>query len=268
MICSNPRSLPTAKIGEGRVFDLAYSPFEVVLRRVEVVDAEMQSRNERRAARLIEKIESRNPERVSSTTGSGRGIVSRAWSVEEVIEVLESQEFSDHNPSTKANPLREHYREPWPGRALVRGRTILDDPYQLAAYLRLWKDRGDAPLFNVGVAYGEMTSETEPFQLPLVNREITAVGEVIGGWTGRRASWRGDQYFDNTKYIAGGAKPRARGKGEPGLLLLYVVHRLARGRHQRGIQRSSHTPVYALAIPDGGPLLRRVVVDRRAVVDE
>jgi hypothetical protein len=268
VIRTNPKALPTAKIGQGKVYDLSFSPFATVFRHVECTDADLQGVNQAVALELVEGVQRRSPERVVAASGSVRGMVSGDWSATEVAEVLEGLLYSDHNPSAAANPARDYYRRPDNTRAIVGNRNLTEDPYQIAAYLRQWAAQGDAPTFNVGVAHGELAAMVEPFAFPLVNRKITDSGEVIGGWTGRRAGWRGDQLFDDPEggQVVPGTMERY--KGATGLLLLYVVHREAVGRHGGGKVRPYHTPVLGIVIPDGGPLWRRVTVDRRRVVAE
>jgi hypothetical protein len=268
VISTNPRALPTAKLGQGKVYDLTFSPFATVFRFAECSNVDLQRRNEEAAHQLVENVRKRNPERVVAASGVARGMLSREWSATEIAAALESFRYADHNPSAVGNPARGHYRRPDVERPILSGRNVTDDPYQLAAYLRQWAALGDAPAFNAGIAYGEMAMESQPFGYPLVNREITGHCEVVGGWTGRRAGWQGDQLFDSPGGTQVVPRTMERRKGAAGLLLLYVIHKAARGRHQRGKQRPHHTPVFGIVIPDGGPTWRRVAVDRRRVVTE
>lgn len=267
VIGANPRALPTDKIGEGRVHDLSFSPFATVLRRVEIGDVGLQRANEEAAHRLSCEVKARSSEVVVAASGAARGILSRSWSAIEVADILDGVQFAGHNPSAIANPARDFYRRPDTTRPVVCDRALSEDPYQIAAYLRQWAANGDAPKFNVGVAFGEMDTEGAPFSFPLVNREITAEGEVVGGWTGRRVGWRGDQMFDGPPDADLAKGTSGRLEGASGLLLMYVVHKDAVGRYGRGHTRHFHTPVFAVVIPAGGATWRRVTVDRRGVVD-
>lgn len=268
IIAANPRALPTGKLGIARVCDLSYSPFTTVFHHVECTDASMSTLNEETATRLVEEIQSRSPERVSAASGALHGLVSRDWTALDVARVLESFQYFDHNPSQVANPANRFFRVPDSTRPITSNRELDADQYQIAAYLREWSNAGGAPLFNVGVAYGEMREETAPFNIPLVNREIVAGGEVVGGWTGRRAGWRGDQLFDDPhgRLVVQGTTERREGSN--GLLLLYLVHKAALGRQGRGLARNSHTPFFGIVIPQGGPRWRRVTVDHRRLVTE
>lgn len=268
VIGANPKALPTAKLGEGKVHDLSFSPFATVFRWVEDRDVELQRQNQEAALRLAEAVRARGPKQVVAASGVVRGVVSPNWSAVEVAEVLDSVSYADHNPSAVSNPEKEYYRRPDASRPVLLGRNLSNDPYQVAAYLRHWDAEGTAPAFNVGVAFGELGIDVQPFDFPLVNREITPRSEVVGAWTGRRIGWRGDQLFDDPdgSQVVPGTMERRR--GAHGLLLMYVIHRGAIGRHGRGRARPYHTPVFGVVLPDGGPTWRRVTVDRRAVVTE
>src|SRR5262249_35110855 len=85
---ANPRALPTGKIGDATVVDLAYSPYTNVLSFVEC-DA-YGEQNEKAALGLVEAIRSRKPEEVVNLVGAKRGILSRGWMVEEVAAILDS----------------------------------------------------------------------------------------------------------------------------------------------------------------------------------
>ena len=268
VIATNPKALPTGKLGEGRVHDLAFSPFSTVFRYVETLDAELERCNESLALNLVAAVKERPHSLVTSASGAVRGLLSWNWTAPQVADVLEGLAFTSHNPSAVGNPARDFYRRPDPARPIVSGLGLVEDPYQVAAYLREWFAIGAAPLFSVGVAFGEMDEDVQPFEFSLVNREINADSMVVGGWTGRRAGWRGDQLFDDpggTQLVAGTAERRS---GAAGLLLMYVVHKNAVGRQERGQRRLYHTPVFGIVIPDGGPTWRKVTVDRRRVIAE
>lgn len=118
------------------------------------------------------------------------------------------------------------------------------------------------PTFSVGVSFGESESGVEPFDFPLLNRQISQHDRVEGSWTGRGSNWPGDYYFDRPPdRFKMGSTERARGAS--GLLLLYVVHRDALGRSRKGKKRRYHTPFFGISIPGGGPDERRVVTKAR-----
>jgi hypothetical protein len=260
----NPRSLPTSKVGAGRVHDIAFSPFQSVFKTVEVQD--LDHANQEAALSFVRDIRSRNSERVETASGTHRGELSRGWTVEEVACALESLRFTGHNPSLLGNPGQGYHKPPDNDRPVASILPLRSDPYQVASYLREWAQlfaEGKAstpPLFDVGVAYGQMTDGDALFDFPLLDRLISPNGRLLGDWTGRSASWRGDALFDNpdqSRLLEGSA---SRGVGLRGLLLLYVIHRDARGRAGEGVARRKHTPAFGISIPAGGPKLRRVTV--------
>ena len=261
--CS-PRALPTGKIGVGRVFDLNFSPYQTVFRTVEIGD--LATVNQDSAVSFVKSIRLRNPQPVTTDGGHVRGILSRSWLANEVADVVDSLSFSIHNPSLEGNPAGEFHRKPDLSRTTLSVLNYRTDPYQVASYLREWSARAEAgkaskpPLFDVGFAYGERTSEFEPFDFALLDRTITPEGKMIGEWTGRSGGWRGDALFDGPDANLLVAGSSLRGSGLRGLLLLYVIHKDARGRQRLGISRSKHTVTFGISIPGGGPELRRVAV--------
>lgn len=261
---SNPRSIPTAKLGASTVFDMSFSPFQTVFRDVET--GTLSDRNQAAALAFIEKVKGRRPQVVKNDTGRARGYISRGWTAEEVAEVLDSLEYSRHNPGLEGNPAGEFHRPPDSTRIKVSAFRFLSDPYQVAAYLRQWKSHAEAtegngpPLFDVGFAYGEEKQGCAPFDFPLLNREITQADKLIGQWTGRSAAWRGDALFDDPDRRLLRAGSVLRGFGLSGLLLLYVIHKEATGREILGKRRPSHTATFGISTPSGGPAFRRVTV--------
>jgi Z1 domain-containing protein len=260
----NPRALPTSKIGSGRIFDLRFSPYQAVFAHLE--SSELAGQNELAALRFIGRVRARHCERVFTAQGSLRGEISRDWSAVEVADALDLFALSYHNPSLAGNPTAPFHRRPdetRPTRSALRFRS---DPYQVAAYLREWVDqaqRGAAnepPKFDVGFARGQLTDDIQPFDYPLIDRVVTKEGKLIGQWTGRSSGWRGDALFDEPDARLLLARSTLRGRGLKGLLLLYVIHKTARGREGRGDIRRSHTPTFGISIPEGGPSLRRVTV--------
>lgn len=264
ILMSNPRSLPTAKLGAGTLFDLAFSPFQSVFRDVET--GPLSGGNQDSALRFIEKVMARAPEAVENDVGRRRGYISRDWNALEVAEELEALEYWRHNPGLEGNPAGQFHRRPNEGRPKSSAFRHQFDPYQVAAYLRQWQAQADAgngpapPKFNVGFAYGEESNGTAPFKYPLLNREITGADKLIGQWTGRSALWRGDALFDNPDRRLLRDRSALRELGLSGLLLLYVVHKEAKGRGGRGKKRDVHTVTLGISIPAGGPAFRRVTV--------
>jgi hypothetical protein len=263
---ANPRALPTSKMGTGLLVDLAFSPYTNVFRNVEI--GALGEANQKVTLDLTKRIRDRDGKVVTSATGVHRGVLSRGWAATEVADILDSFAFSVHNPPVDANPMREFYRATTPERPIVSHFSASDDPYQLAAYLRAWS--ADAaigkgpPRFNVGFAFGEMRLERDPFDFALVNRQVSADGRVIGGWTGRSANWDGDAFFDSPSRDFRIVGSQQRQVGADGLFLLYVIHKNAAGRSGEGQKRLWHTPMLAVSVPAGGPVFRRVVADGRS----
>jgi hypothetical protein len=263
---ASPYVRPTAKLGAGKIHNLTFSPFSKVLASVRY--GSLDAANEKAAERLVAELRKRGATPVFTDSHVQRGILSRNWSAEEVADILDRLQFENHNPADEANLLGGEFRSPDPSRPVVTGIDAESDPYHIAAYLRRWSrepcDGGRAPLFNVGVSFGEMTEACEPFDFPLLNRQISADDRVKGGWTSRGPNWPGDFYFDRiAEELKLGKMERAR--GAPGLLLLHVIHRSAIGRTERGKVRAHHTPFFGIAIPAGGPDEIRVVTKTKEV---
>ena len=261
---ASPYVLPTAKLGAGIVTDLTFSPFARVLSDVRY--GEFDHENQELARTLIARMEERGAERVCTQSGVQRGVLSRGWTAEEVAAIIEGLKFSEHNPADEANLLRGRFRQCDLSRPACTGIDPASDPYHVAAYLRAWAAHpppgSPAPRFNVGVSFGEARTDCDPFTIPLVDRQISEKYQVQGSWTGRGPHWPGDYYFDEIpRELRLGKTERAAGSN--GLLLLYIVHKGARGRTGRGITRRCHTPFFGISIPAGGPTEIRVVTRPR-----
>jgi Z1 domain-containing protein len=260
----NPRARPTAKLGVGQLYDLRFSSYQAVFPNLEV--GVLSEENEAAALRFIEKVRVRAHEFVTTMHGAIRGELSRRWQATEVADVLDSLSFSYHNPSLGGNPTAQFHRKPDATRSVSSTLKYQSDPYQVAAYLREWaylaqkNDAGPPPEFDVGIARGQLGQDSRPFDYPLVDRVITKEGKLVGQWTGRSAGWRGDALFDDPDRRLLLEKSTLRGKGLRGLLLLYVIHRHARGRQGFGEIRRFHSVTFGVSIPEGGPALRRVTV--------
>jgi hypothetical protein len=104
-----------------------------------------------------------------------------------------------------------------------------------------------------------MPDGTDPFDIPLSNRFVTQDGIAVGGWTGRSGGWAGDAFFDDPPVQFRVPESYSRLEGADGLLLMYIIHKDARGRGMAGIARTHHTPVLGISIPGGGPSFRRTL---------
>jgi hypothetical protein len=255
---ASPTSAPTAKIGAGETLDLSFSPFTRVLSVIETGASSEQ--NQEMAATLIGQIRNRNGIVISRRSGLVRGVLSKGWSMTEIAAILDGWAFSFHNPDPKTNLMAEFFRPAANERPVVAALAARTDPYQVAAYLRYWAAVGGEriPSFNVGIAFGELDDEGGLFDVSLLNREVTTDNYVVGGWTGSSVNWRGDALFDNPDPNLVDSVNR-RKVGADGLLLLYVIHKDARGKSGRGPTRMFHAPFFGIAIPEGGPAFVRVV---------
>jgi hypothetical protein len=240
-----PTALLTAKIGVGKTHDIAFSPYTHVFSKVEI--GELAIVNQELAEGLISEIRSRGGEEVRVGIGRPRGMISKGWSAGEVADVLDGWALSHHNPDPADYPHSAFHRHVDTTRPVVRRNDPRNDPYLVAAYLRWWAAQGggSAPLFNVGITYGPLRSNTNPFAFPLLDRTITPTGALDGGWGGD------DKTIDDpSQDLIDAYGDRMR--GADGLLLLHIVHRDARGRSRRGLVRPVHTISFGIAIPAGG----------------
>ena len=267
VIQANPRSLPTAKMGDGVLLDIAFSPFNGVLRHVEV--CLLAEANEETAAKLVQRVRGRSSHSVRTSTGKERGLLSRGWDVAEIASVLDSLNYTAHNPEHEETAMRRYYRPADQARPRQASFAAIDDAYQIAAYLRAWAAAAEddsaipgPPAFNVAISFGEMKEDNEPFDFPLTNRLISPDGRVVGGWTGRSANWPGDAFFDDPPVQLRIGNSYSRLLGADGLLLLYIIHRSAQGRSGQGVPRIHHSPIFCISIPEGGPPFRRILTRR------
>jgi hypothetical protein len=263
VIRANSRAFPTGKMGDAIITEITFSPCAALLPCVEC--GSLSESNEQAALRMMRAIRGRNVEEVRTLGGVKRGFLSRGWSAAEIADILDVFEYTSHNPDCARTPLPSFYRQPSTTRGISTLLPASSDPYQIAAYLRAWaageqRPRLPAPVFNVGVAYGEIRSDCQPFDFPLLNRLITHNDRVLGGFTGRSANWPGDAFFDQPPAHLRITGSLQRREGADGLLLFYVLHKNGRGRSGRGKIRQYHTPALAVSIPAGGPAYRRVVV--------
>jgi hypothetical protein len=264
VLSSIPRGLPTANIGVGKLRDISYSPWCRVLPFVEI--GPFEGRNEVAALNLLHQVRIRGGQDVMTAGGTVRGVISKGWSLDEIILAIEAFQYSKHNPNEDIAALGAAYRPHDAGRPSSAWLPESIDPYAIAAYLRLWKAEADEqrhslPTFNVGIARGGESDNTTPFDLPLANREVSKEGFVNGGWVGRSDGWAGDQFFDGISTALLIEDTAKRAEGAQGLLLLYIIHKDSLGRRLRGVRREHHSPMIGISIPAGGPTFRRVILD-------
>ena len=155
------------------------------------------------------------------------------------------------------------------------GFSEMQDPYMIAAYLKYWKNAYDdnlecegddhrgwkpssAPIFNVAVRFGSMDAR-QPFNFPLMDREISPEGEMTSSW-GSRGYGKShiDEWFDFDPPHRN--LPIRRPVGSPGLVLIHIVSRDSKGRDGNGENYHYDRPTLALSIPRGGPAVMADVV--------
>jgi hypothetical protein len=254
---TSPSGLLTAKTGVGVTHNLAFSPFNHVFSDIDT--QEFVETNENSALELVDRLSAMNSNEVVSTLGTVRGSLSYGWGPTQIADLLDSFQYTGHNPDPSSYPHPEFYRPAESSRPINRKFDTNSDPYVLAAYLRYWESTGrHVPRFNVGITYGSIGDNTAPFDFPLLNRKISSSGKVEGGWSGSSAGWDGDITFDLSDRSRL-SQANFRINGTPGLLLLHVVHMSARGRLGVGIQRDHHSPFLGVSVPAGGPDLSVVV---------
>jgi len=214
-----------------------------------------------------------NGESVENSGGNKIGYCLRNQEVGLVIEVLESLQFSFHNPDPKKGRnmnLKNYMRELDTTRGTSTGFNQLQDPYLIAAYLKFWKsamEEGldcqgndgmswnpvEVPKFNIAIRFGSLDSDSS-FDFPLMNREISNEGNLTSSWGSRGyGTSHIDEWFD--------AKPphdnlpAFRPIETPGLVLIHVISKDATGRNDTGSKYQYDRPTVALNIPQGGPAI-------------
>jgi len=131
------------------------------------------------------------------------------------------------------------------------------DPYQIAAYLRLWASKQKEPnvttppYFNIGLRFGNgepTLLDGLDFYIKPVERKGADNGLLTSTWGSRnikdtKSSFKGDQWFDGSfsENVPSGDE-YARPIGSDGLLLFYVLE-----------TNPYKTVTVGLAIPEGGP---------------
>ncbi len=255
---ASPEVLPTAKLGAGKIRHLAFSPFTHAF--TDVRYGTQDATNQDWAEKVANLIQQRTHVRATTDSGTLRGLYTTELTALEVADLLDGIGYETHNPDDDENVHEGRFRKPDRSRPAAIRLQAGSDPYHVASYLRYWHtiDPGNTPVFNVGISQGEMVDHAKPFTFPLVNREVTPEGRVEGSWTGPSSGWPGDFYFDRppvTQHL--GRSERAQGAS--GLLLLYVIHKAATGKNQKGTPRPYHTPMICISIPAGGPHFTRVV---------
>ena len=149
------------------------------------------------------------------------------------------------------------------------GFSANQDPYLIAAYLKYWKNGFEdtsrvlqdnegmkwtpvpVPNFNIAIRFGSLSSE-EPFNFPLMDREISSQGFMTSAWGSRGyGTPHMDEWFDEPG--SHDRLPLFRSQGKNGLILIHIVSKDSEGRNQTGEKYHYSRPTIALNIPQGGP---------------
>ena len=285
-------SLPTAKLGRGRgPLSIDVSGSRSFVDHVQMGEGPRElaaaAANQAHAAQVATRILG-NGEPLKDTRGKHVGFMLRGTPSDEVAALLEGFAYTFHNPDPTRGirwNLRSHYRAPNPDfpetPAILPPRS---DPFLIAAFLRFWDDantlcqadpsnnrfRGwdglstwrpcPAPSFNVAVRFGMLDpAEASPFRFRLLNRSVDPTGLVGSRWGGRGYGSAGDEWIDVAPASDDLGAPRPRGL--PGLLLLHVVSREARGRSGDGEPYRFDRPCVGVVIPEGGPSILFVLAE-------
>jgi hypothetical protein len=112
---------------------------------------------------------------------------------------------------------------------------------------------GCAPVEPVEVDY----FSEEPFDFPLMDREISNDGYMTSAWGSRGyGTDHIDEWFDEPR--PHDRLPSFRHQGRNGLVLIHVVSKNSVGRNGNGKKYSYPRPTVALNIPQGGPTVLSV----------
>jgi Z1 domain-containing protein len=285
-------SLPTAKLGRGtgpEEIDVSGAkPFidrvQMGITNEEVRVAELnQAHAHTIASRVLregEELRSRPPRRELL------GYVVREISSVDAAAYLNGFAYTFHNPEPGKGVgwnLREYYREPVGGIGITStGMPPRSDPFLIAAYLKYWQAAfeecqrdpskntfraADAvsrwqpcapPKFNLAVRRGSRPPVGgSPFTFDLVDRAVDPRGQVGSRWGGRGYGTPGDEWIDMPPPEGDADAPRSQ--GVPGLMLLHVIGRDARGRDNTGETYGFDRPCAGLVVPVGGPCIRFVL---------
>lgn len=283
-------SMPTAKTGRGVPGLLNLTGVRLFVDRAQMGSSPEElaaaSANEEWARALAERVLRRGRE-VQDTSGNTVATVSEEHAADEVATLLEGLRFTFHNPDPSRGVslnIREYYRPPHPDCAsTASGMKPSSDPFLIGAYLRFWTqayllcqqfpERNrfrevdgltpwnpcPAPVFNLAVRSGSLNPAAgSPFRHQLLDRAFSHDGRLGSRWGGHGYGAPGDEWID----LPAPADPFApRRRGEPGLVLLHVISREARGRDGSGTPYACDRPALGVVIPSGGPSISFVLAE-------
>lgn len=253
---ANPKGLPTGKVSKATVYDIAFSPHAAVLAHAEVASQSLA--NAAWASSLVKQLRD-GPCETVTVDGNASAILVRGLPATEVAAILDAGSFSYHNPDPASKPLREHYRARDASRSAVAGIPFRHDPYQLAAYLRYWTDEGNAPSFNLAIMIGNAKADPAPFDFPLFKGDIRPIENAYKLVGGCLNNWKESAYIDGLHPALRIPGKQGRKAGAPGILAVYIIHKKEKGKGSKGVERSEHTPLLAISIPEGGPRFKYVM---------
>lgn len=286
-----PVSRPTAKSTSRPQTRISISGMNVFVNRVQMgrstAETQCSEINEGHAKNWWTRISSSGEERLSPK-GASLAWILRDVPTEDAIKLLEGFVYTFHNPDPARHisvVLREVHRTVSLSMPSSVGLSSESCPYLAAAYLRLWAlahsapsklgglvVRGEdgvspwetvaAPRFNVAFRFGlKEVSHGDPFSgAKLLNRAIDSDGYVRGRWGGHGAVADnfGDEWIDGPPPDDDETAPRPC--GWPGLIVIHVAHKDAKGVGDEGSTYERHRPFVGVRIPEGGPTFEAVIV--------
>lgn len=283
-------SLPTSKSSPvARQLNLEVSGLRLFLDRVQMGEGDLERQaaaaNQGSASSLAELVVSSGV-LIHAGGGGEVGRLLQSQDVSLVIEMLEGLAYTFHNPDETQGAawnLSKHHRGPIELLPVTKASLPPSaDPLLVAAYLRFWREAFEecvknpaanryraadtvsrwaptpVPSFNLAVRFGSRQPVNQsPFNFLLSDRKVEAEGakgRVVGSWGSRGYGSAGDEWVDVDP--PHGDPDATRPVGFPGLFLLYVVGRDAKGRSEDGATYAYDRPCFGVSIPEGGPCLR------------
>jgi hypothetical protein len=284
-------SVPTAKMGRGLGPDVIEAagtkPF---VEHVQMGDSPLERAtafaNQEHAFEIAKRVIADGDEIIArDSRNSSLGAVIRQVPAAEISSLLDGFAYTFHNPDPTRGigwNLRDHYRAPRTGIPVTLPRMPpRSDPFLIAAYLKYWDKAFQtvesdpscrsyfgpdgvtrwrpcpAPRFNLAIRYGSLQVHPDSaFTFPLLNRAVDDSGTVGSRWGGHGYSSFGDEWID---LVPPGDPEAPRGADFPGLCLLHVIARDAKGVSGSGKTYAFDRPCIGLVIPVGGPSMRSVL---------
>ena len=275
-------STPSHALGRGRRKTVQFSPSKPFIQKVQMGNSSeeltLAERNKDHFLDLCDLIREKG-RTVENSNEDDIGYCLEGQDIDVVIEILENLQFSFHNPDPKKTRnlnLKKFMRRLEESREVTSDFSSVQDPYLIAAYLKFWKNAYEEevdcqgnngmkwkaiepPKFNIAIRFGSLEAKS-PFNFPLMNREISDQGVLTSSWGSRGyGTSHIDEWFD-AEPPHDDTLPSFRPAGTPGLALIHVISKDAKGREGRGSIYKFDRPTVALNIPKGGPAILSVVV--------